>query len=265
MWPNWNNGGHDIILLEGRVEFGDSDKFIENVQKIQNKGSAIVELRSNGGNAVAALDIAEVVRRTGMITYVAPGYTCASACALIWIAGKERRADKNSCIGFHAIYDPNTGLPSSALNAIAGAQLGYLGLGLDAVYWMLSPPDLDMHWLTSEIANKLNIIWTKTPDDQPQTCGLIARAPPEPPRASKVTLRAKYNLNLRASPDLRSPNLLSPWAPDDYIPAGTSFTWSGDPSCQTNSENAVWCRVTYEHNGTKTTGWISARYLERMQ
>ena len=266
LWPNWNNQGRDIVVVDGVIAYEDQDKFREIVGNIQNRGEAIVDLRSQGGNAVAGLDMADVVRRAGMKTHVPDGRTCASACALIWVAGSERFAGKNSCIGFHGLFDPTTGQQSASLSAVAGAELGYIGLSLDAVYWMLSARELDTHWLTTEIANKLGIMWTKTPDDQVSTCGLIAQKPPQLPPPVSLKMRTLYNLNLREAPDPRSENLLAYWAPEDFIPIGTVFEWrTNTPDCTTAPDGSNWCKVTHQHNGTKTTGWVAIRYMETIQ
>ncbi len=58
--------------------------------------------------------------------------------------------------------------------------------------------------------------------------------------------RTSLNLNLRASTDIASPNLLDRWSPD-YIPQGTIFL--GAPKCIKE-----WCAITYQHDGVKTTG-----------
>jgi hypothetical protein len=39
-------------------------------------------------------------------------------------------------------------------------------------------------------------------------------------------MRVTENLKLRAQPDWRSTDLLAPWTPNDYIPAGTVFEWA---------------------------------------
>ncbi len=52
----------------------------------------------------------------------------------------------------------------------------------------------------------------------------------EPQPRNEVKYRASLNLNLRASPDIGSPNLLGRWSPD-YIPQGTIFAFVGQPKC----------------------------------
>ena len=74
--------------------------------------------------------------------------------------------------------------------------------------------------------------------------------------AGQPRYRASLNLNLRASPDIGSPNLLGPWSPD-YIPQGTIFV--GEPRCINE-----WCSITYQHGGVKTTGWVNGWYLEKL-
>ena len=99
-----------------------------------------------------------------------PTYIAGDPCAMIWIAGARRIAGKNACIGFHGMYDPASGQPIADGNAIAGAHLGLSGLSLDAVFWMLTPRQLDVHWLTDETAEKYGIYWTHDKDDPGHSC-----------------------------------------------------------------------------------------------
>jgi clan AA aspartic protease (TIGR02281 family) len=67
------------------------------------------------------------------------------------------------------------------------------------------------------------------------------------------------NLNLRELPNPDSANLLSRWAPEDFVPKGTSF--SEKPRCENGPTGYIWCRVTYTHHNTRTSGWVAGYYL----
>jgi hypothetical protein len=130
------------ITIEGWINAGDDERFARVLDSIHDKSNAAVFESDPGGNGITAVLIGDLIRRSGMSTVVLEGNDCASACAMIWIAGAHRAAGKNACIGFHGMYDATSGQPLADAHAIAGAHLGLLGLSLDAVFWMLTPRQL---------------------------------------------------------------------------------------------------------------------------
>ena len=114
--------------------------------------------------------------------------TCASACGLIWLAGKTRWYDNRSRIGFHAPYysvESKSGRRSSTVNlpatggaAVVGAYLAEMGLNEDAIFQLTAyKPNGDLLWLTVEVAKKLGIgnIVNATEDAQARRIERIAR------------------------------------------------------------------------------------------
>ncbi len=99
-----------------------------------------------------------------------------------------------------------------------------------------------------------------TCDGPPAVPKPTRKAAPDP-EAPALKYRASLNLNLRASPDATSANLLGRWSPD-YIPQGTIFV--GKPGCILAGAGAGWCKVTFSHHyGVITTGWVNGWYLEK--
>ena len=92
-----------------------------------------------------------------MATCVPHDKICASACALIWLAGKPRCARLHGHIGFHGIYDPTTLQQGVAPNALLGNYLGSLGFSYQATLWIITPQPDDMNWLTDKTASELGI------------------------------------------------------------------------------------------------------------
>jgi hypothetical protein len=82
---------------------------------------------------------------------------------------------------------------------------------------------------------------------------------------TQFSYRVTQNLILRSSPDKSSWNMLTNYAPNDYIPEGKKFTWKSRPdatNCAGGSGGEVWCRVTYPHDGgIRTDGWVSAHFM----
>lgn len=90
----------------------------------------------------------------------------------------------------------------------------------------------------------------------------VLYAPPEPatpaPNAQEEYSVVK-NLNMREFPDPKSANALSQWAPEDFIPQGTTFT--GERFCKNGPTGYIWCRVTFNHHNIQTSGWVAGYYL----
>jgi uncharacterized protein YraI len=77
--------------------------------------------------------------------------------------------------------------------------------------------------------------------------------------------RVTQNLMLRSAPDKNSGNVLSDYAPKDYLPEGSILSY-GFFYCTYGSglyspTHEVWCRVNYDHDGITTNGWVSAHFL----
>jgi gag-polyprotein putative aspartyl protease len=83
--------------------------------------------------------------------------------------------------------------------------------------------------------------------------------PASPAPAAQDEYSVVKNLNMREFPDPRSANVLSRWAPEDFIAQGTTFT--GQRFCENGPTGYIWCRVTYNHHNTQTTGWVAGYYL----
>jgi hypothetical protein len=90
-------------------------------------------------------------------------------------------------------------------------------------------------------------------------------SPPVPPAPSvpngMTPYRVIQNLMLRAEPDKNSWNVLSAYAPNDYIPEGTVFNFPQNATCRYGNGQEVWCHVWYNRQGNKIWGWLSAHFL----
>src|SRR5215813_8454941 len=94
-----------------------------------------------------------------MLTFVPGDRTCASACALIWVAGRLRTVGDTPQIGFHAAYDADTGRESGAANAVVGAYLRDLGFGYKAIHLMTHKGPTNLEWLTPDLAKEVGVAW----------------------------------------------------------------------------------------------------------
>lgn len=148
--------GLNVISISGDIELGDDKKF----NRIAlGYDEAVVVLESKGGNLSAGLEIGKSIHLKGFSTYVFGGSTCASSCALIWIAGLKRYVSKSSHIGFHASYLEVDGRQeqTGVGNAIVGRYLTLLNLPEKAVIFATSASPDTALWLNTADQNQSGI------------------------------------------------------------------------------------------------------------
>jgi hypothetical protein len=150
--PEYSNAKVAFIGVFGDISTGDTNELLG----LPTDGRlTLVVLSSNGGDATEGLQMAKLVRKLGWSTAVIGDEKCFSACALIWISGKERWLSHKATVGFHAVYT-SSGV-SSAGNAIYGAFYSQLGLSDRAIEYLTSAPPSGYNQLTLESAPLLDI------------------------------------------------------------------------------------------------------------
>lgn len=178
-----NEAGRQIIRIVGHIDDGDVERFADAVEGVQD---GIVSLESEGGLVLAGIEIGRMIRMRGLTTVVENGVSCFSACALIWLGGRERHVGRNAEIGFHAAYlQDDEGVREVGVgNALVGRYAGSLGLSDSAVMFLtLAPPD-DYLLLTAEAAETFGIR-AEFSDSRPLMRGTGAPAHRSPPAASR--------------------------------------------------------------------------------
>jgi hypothetical protein len=187
--------GRVFVDVVGQINDDDFKTFKEKTDQIYPIGSdypnkqVIVTLISPGGHVKAGLLIGDQIRKRGMSTFVPAGRTCASACALIWLAGRSRNVGDTSLIGFHAVYDSKTRQEKGTANAIVGAYLRDLGLGYDAIIFMTRAAPTSVEWLTLDRAKEFKVGWAML----------------QPPRATPIPPQPKLPPGVRLVPPAHSP------------------------------------------------------------
>ena len=123
------SGKPAYIMLVGPVEQGDTERLIAKIVKVLDLGHDIegLHLYSPGGNAIEGVRLARTIREFSLTTFAPQGKEgafrchipsisspsqvasirenclCASACAIAWLGGIERRGVP----GFHRAYNPD--------------------------------------------------------------------------------------------------------------------------------------------------------------
>ena len=168
--------GISVIAIAGVINNGDDQTFRE--LAATSARDTIVVLNSEGGLVQPAIEIGKAIRLKGLATAVVPDELCASACALIWLAGIDRYMGTKSHIGFHASYHLVNGQAqvSGASNALIGAYLNQLSLPEDAIVYVTTAPPEGMEWLNPDSASAAGITFRSLDTDATR---LTQRTPPE--------------------------------------------------------------------------------------
>jgi hypothetical protein len=145
-----------IINVDGVLITADDDTFRKIAARFHS-ASAVVSFNSGGGSLVTGIQIGEIIRQQHFNTIVRDGKSCASACALAWLAGVERSIEGTGRIGFHAAYDATSGRETGVGNALLGAYVAKLGLSYGAVIYITKAAPNKMTWLNISDAAALGI------------------------------------------------------------------------------------------------------------
>ena len=144
----------ETIILNGPIRIGTAEEFMS---KLVTSGT-VVELSSDGGVLRDALMIADRIIATGAMTRVAENSDCLSACALIWLAGKQRFVGKGARLGFHGVYEVD-GVPITSIagNIQVGIFLSRLSLNFAAIDFATRAAPHEFRWLSQDHAVLLGI------------------------------------------------------------------------------------------------------------
>jgi hypothetical protein len=186
-----------IIIINGEITPGDDEKF----RKIASEFSdAYVLLNSGGGSIRPAMDIGRTIKLRGYRTAIHSTGSCASACALIWVAGSKRIIFEGGEVGFHASYLDTDGkkLATGVGNALVGLYLSQLGFGeKTVVFATFAPPDKIL-WLNEKTASMSGIDFDTIPDDEKAKTSKVAEMQPAPPQ---ITISPPVFAAPRQQPD----------------------------------------------------------------
>ena len=90
------------------------------LSQLEDKKPKLILLNSIGGNVSGAVRFARYVRQNQMNTWIAKNQTCASACALVFLAGIQRFSEGKLVV--HQYLHQQSKLTKRLL----GIRLGYL-------------------------------------------------------------------------------------------------------------------------------------------
>jgi hypothetical protein len=152
--PRHDPRPHQIVLvMSGMIGPGAYEKFRRSVARSRPD---VLVLEGPGGVMVEAMLIAEEVRRRGIRTAVAPNGRCASACAIVFLAGRTKSMGEGSAVGLHSASLAN-GQADPMATKIMAAYLGQLGVPDGTLRRMATTAPSDIRWLTPSEQRALSI------------------------------------------------------------------------------------------------------------
>lgn len=153
-----------IISIDGEITSGDAEVFRKVAAQYAN---AAILLNSDGGMISPAMEIGRTIKLMNYSTVVSSTGSCASACALIWLAGAERMIFEGGEVGFHAAYldTDGTKLETGVGNALVGHYLSQMGYGERTVMFATMAPPEKILWLTEDSAFASGIQFESLPSD----------------------------------------------------------------------------------------------------
>ena len=83
---------NEWVVFQGPIILEEVDQILS---QLDDKKPKLILLNSIGGNVSGAVHFARYVRENQMNTWIAQNQTCASACALVFLAGTQRFSEGN--------------------------------------------------------------------------------------------------------------------------------------------------------------------------
>lgn len=147
--------GSGVVVLSGPIVKGDEKKFWEMISPRNTpNGIAFTSLRLNtpGGDVDTGAYIGLIVRDRGMDVGVPANAKCASACFLIFAAGRDKYVAPSARIGVHSAHDgQGHETPDTAAATIDMTRyLSSIDVPKDIIGRLVTTKPNDMAWLTTD-------------------------------------------------------------------------------------------------------------------
>jgi hypothetical protein len=152
---SWRSYKDKIVIdAVGEIEIAEAKNFIAWIEQSRpewngRKPTAIV-FDSGGGSVAGGREMGIMVADLHMITGVAHGGRCASACVLIWSAGAFKSAGDDSKVGVHMASNIEDGDPTVNGTIFTLRWLQKTGAPNSVVVGAMSTKPNDIYWLTKD-------------------------------------------------------------------------------------------------------------------
>jgi hypothetical protein len=153
----------ETLYIHGKIEVGDAEKIADMINSSRRNLRGII-LNSPGGNPYEAVKLIDLIKNRDFDTGVTKGGMCASACFMLWAAGRNKYVYADSQIGIHSASYLNNQTGQTEENQFAMATT----LGMARVYnaldvpvgligrMVITPPD-NVYWLDNNDLAAMNV------------------------------------------------------------------------------------------------------------
>ena len=166
----------NAILLNGKIEIGDTYRLTKYISSLPRKPKLIVYLNSPGGNLVEGIELGKYFYRAGIETVLDAKARCESACALAFLGGsasggKAKRIKYSSAsLGFRSLtrdLDKESYTGGDMKQIVRETQvvvlniieyLRVIGADHNLLRLMLSAQPTNMHYLSNDDAIAFGVL-----------------------------------------------------------------------------------------------------------
>jgi hypothetical protein len=144
------DGGQIIIVASGQIRDGDDRRLHEFAAGLSGTDKILgIALNSPGGSVVEAEKLVTTILNTKLGTLVVRGNVCASACFLLFAAGRQKVADEGALLGVHSANIRGAeGLDSLAATTLMARDAAALHVPAAIIGRMVTTTANDIAWLT---------------------------------------------------------------------------------------------------------------------
>ena len=161
--------GDTVLVMQGTINLGAYREFLRAVSRTKPD---LVIMEGPGGVLGEAMMIADEIRARRIDTLVSPNRSCASACAVIFLAGRTKYLGRGAAVGLHSARFRD-GRRSREGTTIMAAYLRRLGVPQSILRRMERTAPSEIAWLSRSDQRALRI---QAVDTAPQGRGSRRRA-----------------------------------------------------------------------------------------
>lgn len=179
--------GTDSVELIGQIMLGDGERLAAAIQERRHSGDSTpnVFLNSPGGNLSAGIAAADAISMAAANTIVGENETCASACFLLFLAGKQKATFPGARVGVHSASAWGNETDFSLATSARLARV-YEALGAPPAVIAKSVTTVpgEIYWLTEDDLRAMNVVFMSASPRQPT----VAALPPTSPQRQRFSV-----------------------------------------------------------------------------
>jgi len=152
--------GSAFLVATGAIQTGDDEKLHSFVTAMPKSLKLVgIVLNSRGGNLAEGLCLASTIHNSALTTAVASEGLCASACFLMFAAGKHRLASASARIGVHSAssLEGEDSFGAQASTTLMARTAAAYGVPASVIGRMVTTLPNDMAWLTAAEQQEMGI------------------------------------------------------------------------------------------------------------